>query len=202
MHIQWKPIIVCCAVVLGCDTSEPENHAETHQITAPADHAAITFVAVKDGGAQVEFTGSDVTGEVAIPNGDMSQVSGEISIQIAALTSGSELRDQRVHDIFFAVTSVSQATYTFTTAAAEEVGPGLWHTEVTGELALVGTSHEYTMELEVAEVGDGYRVQTREPLVVSIEDFRLGDNLSALMAECGHNFIDDAVTVEVDVMLD
>jgi|GEM_PF-5450063 len=120
-------------------------------------------------------------------------------LPFADLSSGLDIRDQRVRDTFFHATENPNARFevarmTLSAEAAQFEGKlviGPFSQALTGEFSVLKASDEAKEEVASGAIA----VESSDPIVVSIASLGMGERLKALMELCGHQSITDAVKV-------
>lgn len=122
-----------------------------------------------------------------------------ISIDLASVDTGIEIRDDRMQEMLFETGSYSRATLTAMADAAmlENLSVGESHTAaIEGQLALHGQTVPLTFEVVVTRTGEsGMLVASRKPVVVNAPLFGLEEGVERLRAVAGLPSISTAVPV-------
>lgn len=122
-----------------------------------------------------------------------------ISIDLASVDTGIEIRDDRMQEMLFETGSYSRATLTATVDAAmlENLSVGESHTAaIEGQLALHGQTVPLTFEVVVTRTGEsGMLVASRKPVVVNAPLFGLEAGVERLREVAGLPSISTAVPV-------
>lgn len=129
-----------------------------------------------------------------------------ISITLASVDTGIELRDDRMKEMLFETDTYATANLTaqIDMAMLGEMGAGESKTmAVEGELALHGATIPLTFEVVVARVGDAnLLVASRKPVVINAPLFKLTEGIEKLRAVAGLPSISAAVPVSFVLSFD
>ncbi|MED5370619.1 MAG: YceI family protein [Myxococcota bacterium] len=152
----------------------------------------LQLVQIKNGSAEVGATVDAPTGQIAF-----SGKPSELSIPVSTWNSGMELRDQRLHDTFFHAGEHPNATWTVTFPEMPALEQGASTTlPLSGEVAFYTGKAPVSFEATLTRTGETtYTLASKAPFEVSIAAAGLGENLQALITECAHESIGDAVKV-------
>ena len=123
-----------------------------------------------------------------------------ILFPLADLSSGLDIRDQRIRDTFFHSAENPNAALNITRMTVDESSA-----KIHGTLVVGAFSHDINGVFNIvpaapAEEGvvveaEGMAVKSSEPMVILISTFGLGERLKALIELCAHQSIADAVEV-------
>lgn len=163
------------------------------QWTLDGEDSAVSFVSTKAiNVAEVHRFGT-LSGGV----NDEGQVN--VSISLASVDTGIELRDDRMRGMLFDTDNYSAATVSakVDAAAIGAMSPGESSDMVIeGNLDLHGESRPLTMDVVVTRSGDNrLLVVSKKPIVVNAPEFKLGEGVEALRAIAGLPSISLAVPV-------
>jgi polyisoprenoid-binding protein YceI len=129
-----------------------------------------------------------------------------VSIALASVETGIEIRDDRMREMFFDTAQYASATMTaqVNMTMLDELSSGESKTmAVEGELALHGQSTPMTFEVVVARMSDGnLLVMSQKPVVVNAPLFNLADGVEALREIAGLPSISAAVPVSFVLSFD
>ena len=129
-----------------------------------------------------------------------------VSIALASVDTGIEIRDDRMREMFFDTAQYASATMTaqVNMTMLDELSSGESKTmAVEGELALHGQTTPMTFEVVVARMSDGnLLVMSQKPVVVNAPLFNLADGLEALREIAGLPSISAAVPVSFVLSFD
>jgi len=129
-----------------------------------------------------------------------------VSIALASVDTGIEIRDDRMREMLFDTANYSSATMTaqVNMTMLDELSSGESKTmAVEGELALHGQSTPMTFEVVVARMSDGnLLVMSEKPVVVNAPLFNLADGVEALREIAGLPSISAAVPVSFVLSFD
>ena len=138
--------------------------------------------------------GMDANGEVSV------------SIGLASVDTGIEIRDDRMREMLFETGEYSAATISAKVDAdqVDALSPGeSVDMVVEGILELHGESRPLILEIVVARTGEaGLLVTSRKPVVINAPQFNLGEGVEALRAIAGLPSISLAVPVSFVLALD
>jgi polyisoprenoid-binding protein YceI len=129
-----------------------------------------------------------------------------VSIALASLDTGIELRDERMHEMLFETTKFESAT--MTASVDIEVINGLAAGDskdvtVDGELALHGEAAEMSFDVVVVRTGESQLlVISEKPVVINAQRFRLTQGLEKLREIAGLPSISTAVPVSFILSFD
>jgi polyisoprenoid-binding protein YceI len=168
--------------------------------TLNGDESTLSFISTKAVNvAEIhKFTtltgGVDDTGNVVV------------SIALASVDTGIEIRDDRMREMLFDTANYSSATMTaqVNMTMVDELSSGESKAmAVEGELALHGQSTLMTFEVVVARMSDGnLLVMSQKPVVVNAPLFNLADGVEALREVAGLPSISAAVPVSFVLSFD
>jgi polyisoprenoid-binding protein YceI len=129
-----------------------------------------------------------------------------VSIALASVDTGIEIRDDRMREMFFDTAQYASATMTaqVNMTMLDELSSGESKTmAVEGELALHGQTTPMTFEVVVARMSDGnLLVMSQKPVVVNAPLFNLADGVEALREIAGLPSISAAVPVSFVLSFD
>jgi polyisoprenoid-binding protein YceI len=129
-----------------------------------------------------------------------------VSIALASVDTGIEIRDDRMREMLFDTENYSSATMTaqVNMTMLDDLASGDSQTmAVEGELALHGQSTAMTFEVVVARMSNGnLLVMSEKPVVVNAPLFNLADGVEALREIAGLPSISAAVPVSFVLSFD
>lgn len=172
--------------------------AETPAVTGSewsVDSAAseLSYVSIKAGEIAEANTFETVTGAIT------AEGAATIEIDLASVSTGVDIRDERMREIFFAVANNPSATVTAQVdpAAFEALGVGeSTDTTLDGTLSLVGVEAPFQAEVSVTRAGpDRVIAVTDKPVIIDAGRFELKDELAQLQELAGLPSITPAVPV-------
>ena len=169
--------------------------------------ANIETVAIKNGSAEVKGVFKSVSGKIGFGGTkDAPTLSGTVEVDLASYNSGLEIRDKNVQDLFFEV-----AQYGTAVLKLKNTGPVPGQNFPMGEpteIAMAGTLSMHGAEAPVETTlvvrrtsPIDIKVETKEPLHVSIADFGMNGQLQALIKACAHESVGDDILVNASVSL-
>jgi polyisoprenoid-binding protein YceI len=154
-------------------------------------------VSIKQGEIAEANTFESVTGSVT------AEGAATIEIDLASVSTGVDIRDERMRDIFFVVASNPTATVTakVNPATFEALGVGeSADTTLDGTLSLAGVEAPFQAELSVTRAGsDRVIAVTDKPVIIDAGRFELTDGLSRLQELAGLDSITPAVPVTFSI---
>jgi polyisoprenoid-binding protein YceI len=170
-----------------------------HPLTLGADTAifvvqkgsTIEFLSIKDHGIPVPGRFREITGEVSVEG---ERIQGELRVPLRSLDTGNPARDLNILRAFFEAETYPEARFQLRKVNSPELAPFLDKNknrnaitaEVEGTLTLHGIELPVTTTLGVERVGEEVYLHSISPLVLKVEELRMGAQLKALMALCGH----------------
>jgi len=129
-----------------------------------------------------------------------------ISVDLASVNTGIEIRDDRMREMLFETGSFSRATLTATVDAdmLGNLSVGESHSAaIEGQLALHGETVPLTFEVVVTRTGEsGLLVASRKPVVVNAPLFGLAEGVERLREVAGLPSISAAVPVSFVLAFD
>ena len=168
--------------------------------TLSNDQSVLSFVSTKAVNVAEVHKVTDLSGEI----GSDGQIS--VSIGLASVDTGIEIRDERMREMLFDTTSYALAT------VSAKVDPMMIEKLNAGDskrmiveatLSLHGVSRPLQIELIVVRSGDSRIVATSaKPVVVNAPDFGLGEGIEALREIAGLPSISLAVPVSFVLTFD
>lgn len=168
-------------------------------LTLDSDASTLNFVSTKNSQVAEVLRFDALQGSVDSRSGKAT-----ITIDLASVNTGIDIRDQRMREFLFDTATYPSATYTATVdmSALQALKAGE-HAVVTleGELNLAGQSQALTIDADVNRLADGaYRVATRAPVVLQVNAFGLTPGVAKLQELAGLNSISVAVPVTFSVV--
>ena len=219
--------VLCVGLAVGCG-EKPAPEAETPTpateksdgalVKAPKGEPAIPMpvsyrvnasnievIAVKNGDAEVKGVFKEVSGKLGFGGTkDAPTLSGTVEVTLGSYDSGLELRDERVHDLFFEVAQYAKAVLKLKNSGpvpSPRLPMGeLTEVPMTGTLSMHGAEVpiETTLVLRRTSPVD-LEVKTKEALTLSIAEFGMNGPLQALIKACAHQSVSDKVVVNTTV---
>jgi polyisoprenoid-binding protein YceI len=138
--------------------------------------------------------------------GGMS-AAGEIkmTIDLASIDSGIEIRDERMKTMLWSVKATPTATFTAklgTDAMTKFDAARVNDFDIAGELSLAGQTKPVTAKLRTTRLDDNsLLVATRAPIVINSNDYGLRAGVEALREVVGLNFVSAAAPVDFTLVL-
>lgn len=180
--------------LVGCSPAETEAPPLVEGAWAvDSDASRLSYVSVKSGeiAETNEFTG--LSGSVS-PDG-----AATVEIDLATVSTGVDIRNQRMRDIFFNIAEFPTASVTaqLDPAAFEGLGVGESTIQpVAATLSVKGVETKVDAELEVTRIADDRVLATStKPVIVYADALELTDGLAQLQELAGLPSITPAVPV-------
>lgn len=185
-----------------------EDVLKNDAFTASLNTSILYLTTLKDGGIPVKGSLNIAQGSLDLSGKSSPALS--LTIDLESFDSGLPLRNERVRQIFFNSDKkeFSTAVLTVDSFPADVVKKlrdekGLTEVIVDGNLDFHGKKQKLSVKLGVSVTPAGrLAVKSVTPVEVKISDWPLADNLKSLMQVCGHQKIDNVVTVDVNVEFD
>lgn len=157
----------------------------------------LSYVSIKAGEIAETNTFETLTGTVQ-GNGEAS-----IEIDLASVSTGVDIRNERMREIFFNVADNPKATVTaqIDPAAFEALGVGeSLDTTLDGTLSLVGIEAPFQAEVSVTRAGpDRVIAVSDKPVIIEAGRFELADELAQLQELAGLDSITPVVPVTFSI---
>ncbi|MDA0679276.1 MAG: YceI family protein [Proteobacteria bacterium] len=168
--------------------------------TLNSDASTLSFVSTK------AVNVAEVSQFTSLSGGIDSSGMVEVSIALASVNTGIELRDDRMREMLFETAKFTSATMTASVDAAMlgelAVGDSMEAT-VNGKLALHGETSDLVMDVVVARTSDSQvLVVSKKPVVVNAQYFRLTEGIEKLREIAGLPNISTAVPVSFVLSFD
>ena len=186
-------------ILVACEPAEKKVEADPAVGWAlVSGQSRISFVSVKAGDIGETHYFKELAGSVT-PEGQVT-----LSVPLASVETYIDIRNERMRDLFFQVAKFPTATLTseidLTAFDALEVGQRQ-EAEIVVTLDLHGVAAEYDAKVFVTRIlANRVSVSTIEPLILSVDDFELGDGLEELKVVAGLPSITPAVPVTASLM--
>lgn len=168
--------------------------------TLNGDESTLSFISTKAVNVAEVHKFATLTGNVD----DTGNIG--ISINLASVDTGIEIRDDRMREMLFDTETYASAQITaqVNTMMLDELAAGSSQSmAVEAELALHGQSIPMTFEVVVARMGNGdLLVMSQKPVVVNASLFNLADGVEALREIAGLPSISAAVPVSFVLSFD
>ena len=222
-------LMLCGGTLAGCgDKPAPDAEAPapaTEKPTAPlvkaplegrsvpmpnsfrVNGASVETIAIKNGSAEVKGVFKSVSGKLGFGGTkDAPTLSGTVEVDLSSYNSGLELRDQRVQDLFFEAAQHGTAVLKLKNSGPVpgKNFPMGEPTEISmkGTLTMHGAEAPVETTLVVRRTSPiDIKLETKEPLHVSIADFGMNGQLQALIKACAHQSVGDDILVNASVSL-
>lgn len=184
--------------VAACSGAPTEAPSLTGmQWTVDSDASELSYVSIKQGEIAEANTFEDVSGSVSADG------AATIEIDLASVSTGVDIRDERMRDIFFVVANNPKATVSAKVdpATFEALGVGeSADTTLDGTLSLAGVEAPFQAEVSVTRAGpDRVIAVTDKPVIVEAGRFELVDELGQLQELAGLDAITPAVPVTFSI---
>ncbi|UAB78660.1 YceI family protein [Erythrobacter sp. SCSIO 43205] len=157
----------------------------------------LSYVSIKAGEIAETNSFETLTGTVQ-GNGEAT-----VEIDLASVSTGVDIRNERMREIFFNVADNPKATVTakIDPAAFEALGVGeSLDTTLDGTLSLVGVEAPFQAEVSVTRAGpDRVIAVTDKPVIVNAAQFELVDELAELQELAGLPSITPVVPVTFSI---
>ncbi|MEL7217865.1 MAG: YceI family protein [Pseudomonadota bacterium] len=197
-HIKTVSIAAVAITLAACSPAETEAPPLSEGTwTVDSDASRLSYVSVKSGeiAEANELTG--LSGTVA-PDG-----AAEISIDLATVSTGVEIRNERMRDIFFNVAEFPEATI------SAQVDPAAFDALKVGESTVQPLKGALTVktaetnidtEVEVTRVADDrVLVVSADPVIIYADALELTEGLAQLQELAGLPSITPAVPVTFSI---
>jgi len=167
------------------------------QWTVDTEASELSYVSIKQGEIAEANTFENVSGSVT------AEGAATIEIDLASVSTGVDIRDERMRDIFFVVANNPKATVTaqIDPAAFEALGVGeSADTTLDGTLSLTGVEAPFQAEVSVTRAGpDRIIAVSDKPVIIDAGRFELTDELAQLQELAGLASITPAVPVTFSI---
>jgi|GEM_PF-6060883 len=194
----------------GGDAVEAEDWAidqklVTHQVRTSG--SSISFVSTKNTDAEVPGSFTNLGGLAILDWTDLNKTQASITVDLTAVESGDEARDNNLKTVFFdamrpdsAAGSVDLTALTAEpkTLAAGERGSG----KATVNISIGRTRIKKTIDVELERSDDTTLVASFDKIPLSIADLGFEDKKAALIKVCGHTALADLVTAGGRIVLE
>jgi polyisoprenoid-binding protein YceI len=181
------------ALVLGIALSAPA----AAEWTLDNEASDLNYVSIKAG-----HTG-EVNGFERL-SGTLEGGRAEVTIDLASVDTGVDIRDQRMRKMFFKVGEFPTAELTaeFEATLVKNLFPGdMTRARVTGEFTLQGESRELELPVRLLRLDEDTLVATSAaPVVLNAADFGLTTSVQALREVAGLDTISRAVPVHFNLV--
>ncbi|MGB7418373.1 MAG: YceI family protein [Erythrobacter sp.] len=185
MKAAFAPLLALSIALSACDTPNPAEPVTLTEGAWQVDPSAskLSYVSVKSGEIAEVNAFERVSGTVS-PEGE-----AVIVIDLASVSTGVDIRDERMRDVFFDVARNPQATVraAIDPAAFEALGVGQSVEQTLGgTLALRGIEAPFEAEVAVTRTAEDrvMAVSTR-PVIVTADALELTDGLAQLQELAG-----------------
>ncbi|MEP3422326.1 MAG: YceI family protein [Erythrobacter sp.] len=191
------PAIAASAAIVSlaaCSAGPVEPPALTTDIwTVDSDGSELSYVTIKSGDIAEANSFETVTGSVA-QNGTAT-----IEIDLSSVSTGVDIRDERMRDVLFVVAENPTATVTaqIDPAAFETLGVGdSVDQTVEGTVSIKGVEAPFQSEVTVTRAGaDRVLAVSNAPIILDAGRFELTDGLAQLQELAGLPSITPVVPV-------
>ena len=183
----------------ACGQTASEEPAPVIEGAWEVDSAAsrLSYVSIKQGEIAETNTFETVTGSVTGAGEAM------VEIDLASVSTGVDIRNERMRDIFFSVADNPKATVTAKVdpASFEALAVGeSADTTIDGTLSLAGVEAPFQAEVSVTRAGpDRVIAVTDKPVIIEAGRFELADELAELQELAGLDSITPVVPVTFSI---
>ncbi|MCK0097767.1 YceI family protein [Qipengyuania sp. S6317L1] len=183
----------------ACGQTASEEPAPVIEGAWEVDSAAsrLSYVSIKQGEIAETNTFETVTGSVTGAGEAM------VEIDLASVSTGVDIRNERMRDIFFSVADNPKATVTAKVdpASFEALAVGeSADTTLDGTLSLAGVEAPFQAEVSVTRAGpDRVIAVTDKPVIIEAGRFELADELAELQELAGLDSITPVVPVTFSI---
>lgn len=193
-HFAAATILGASAILAACSQAPAQPDAVTTSAwTLDSDAANVTYVSIKAGEiAEVNSFGA-VTGTVSADG------AASVEIDLSSVSTGVDIRNERMRDIFFAVADNPSAAIT------AQIDPAAFETLAVGEsavqtldgtLSLKGVEAPFQTEVTVTRASaDRVLAVSNAPVIIEAGRFELVDELAQLQELAGLPSITPTVPV-------
>lgn len=198
MRRSFALLLPLTLLACGSPALQEQGSLPAGEWTLQPDQSSLSFVSVKAGNIGEAHRFATVKGRVG------EDGKAALTIDLASVETGIDIRDQRMRDMLFDVMQFPNATATTSIdpAAFKDLKPGarrMMDAAVT--LDLHGVSAELPAKLIVTRVAaDRVLVETARPVVVDAEAFGLADGVEQLRSVANLSAISHAVPVSVSLL--
>ncbi len=209
-----SPLLALLACAGDETVPEPDLQPTVEPLPEPSTEAGgmrirgrVDVVTMKNGSVAVPGSFSALAGKWDVPvDGTLTGLRGRVDVDMESWDSEDPERDERIERIFFEVDDNRTSSFVITDLEGWpedglEVGASSDSTVFVGEMLLSGATVEARFPVRTTRHDSGWHFVSSESAELSIEAFGLGEQLAALVAECQHESISDAVQVRVDIQL-
>ncbi|QIQ88241.1 MAG: YceI family protein [Erythrobacter sp.] len=202
--MRTAPVALAAPISLGLTAcaGEPEAPAPANagewQVVPEASR--LTYVSVKSGEVLETNRFTGLSGSVS------EDGTATVTIDLASLETGVDIRNQRMRDLFFEISDYPTATVT------AEIDPAAFADLAIGEtmvqpldatLSLKGVEGTIDTEVDVTRSGpDRVVAMSSEPVIVYADAFGLGENIEQLREIAGLPSITPAVPVTFSLVFE
>lgn len=191
----YLAILAATALSLSACSGAP---AEAPSVTGSewsvdSEASELSYVSIKQGEIAEANTFESVTGTIT------AEGAASIEIDLSSVSTGVDIRDERMRDIFFEVTNNPKATVTANIDPAQFEALGIGDsigTELDGTLSLAGIDAPFQAEVSVTRAGPNRVIAVSDkPVIIDAGRFELTDGLGKLQELAGLDAITPAVPV-------
>ncbi len=182
--------------LVACE--EPATMDPNAAWTLMGDDSRISFASVKGGDIGETHYFKTLTGSVS-PDGAVT-----VEVALDSVETYIDIRNERMRDLFFQVVEFPTATVSAAVDLSNfdtlQVGERR-EAEIVVGLGLHGATSEYDAKVFITRIGAArVAVDTAEPIIVSVDEFDLGDGLEELAVIAGLPSITPAVPVTASLV--
>ncbi len=190
-------------LITACTTNgNPSDTAGAWKIDALQSN--LNFVTTKAGQPGVAAVAENQVFK-RFSGGMDAQVKMTLTIDLASVDTGVEIRDERMRTMLWNVKATPQAVFTAqlnTVALSSLSNAGTTDLEVAGALTMAGQTKPVTAKLRVNRIGaNQLLVVTRTPIIINSNDFGLKAGVEALREIMGLNVLSPSAPVSFALQL-
>ena len=186
------PSIALALLVTACGPSQTDATLTDDAWTVDSDASQVNYASIKAGDVVEMNSFESVSGTVD------EDGSATVEIDLASVSTGVDIRDERMRDIFFVVAENPTATVTaeIDPAAFEALAVGR-STQVAldGTLSVKGVEAPFTADVKVSRTGPDSVVAESAPILINAADLELTEGLETLRGIAGLDSISPTVPV-------
>lgn len=192
--------LVICALA-ACSPAAEDPTPLTGNWTLDSKASRLDYVTIKQGTIVEANSFERLSGSVSADG------AAEIVIELASVSTGIDIRDERMREVLFNVSANPSAAVKAQLDPAEfaaglSLGESM-RVNVEAQLLLAGTRQPIDLELQVTRIAqDRVQVASAKPVVVSAASFELTPGLDRLRELAGLESITPAVPVTFSVVFE
>ncbi|MGL4231398.1 MAG: YceI family protein [Casimicrobium sp.] len=195
-------VVAVTLTLAACATTSTDSSQTAWTIDRASSN--LHFVSTKAGAPGVAGV-SEVSTFKRYEGGMSATGDIKMTIDLASIDSGIEIRDERLRTMLWNVKATPTATFTAklgSDAMTKLSGSRINDFDVTGELQLAGQTKPVSAKLRTTRLGDNSMlVTTRAPIVINSNDYGLRAGVEALREVVGLNFVSASAPVDFALVL-